>query len=44
MLIKLILILELDLGGQSEVLLPSECYVPSSDRGSTLKLVMLYAH
>ena len=32
MLIEVILILELDLGGQSEVLLPSKWYVPSSNK------------
>ena len=35
--IKLVLF---DLGGLSEVLLPSECYVPSSHWGSTLRLVI----
>ena len=44
MLIEVILILILDLGGRSEVILPLECYVPSSDWGSMLTLVMLYAH
>ena len=37
--IEVILILKLDLGGQSEVLLPLECYLPSSDWGSTLILL-----
>ena len=32
MLIEVILILLLDLGGQSEVLLPSECYAPGSNK------------